>query len=79
MTTSPLNMNMKNASFLSEKDEKKKASFFSYFVEESKIEKNIKIIEYEIKKHNYSLDQRCFIENIIKLLDELSKVFNLIW
>lgn len=43
-------------------------------MEETKIEKYIKLIENEIKKHNFNLDQRCFIENIIKLLDNLSQV-----
>lgn len=76
MTTSPIKKMMNDISFLSEKEEKRKPSFFSYFLEESKIEKNIKIMEYEIKKHNYSMYQRCFIENIIKLLDVLSKVKN---
>ena len=76
-TTSPINNLVNNLSFLSEKDGKKKFTLNSYFLEESKIEKNIKIIENEIKKHNYSMDQRCFIENIIKLLDTLSKVNSL--
>jgi len=76
-TTSPINNLVNNLSFLSEKEGKKKPTFNSYFLEESKIEKNIKIIENEIKKHNYSMDQRCFIENIIKLLDTLSKVNSL--
>jgi hypothetical protein len=76
-TTSPINNLVNNLSFLSEKEGEKKPTFNSYFLEESKIEKNIKIIENEIKKHNYSMDQRCFIENIIKLLDTLSKVNSL--
>lgn len=74
MITSPITKNINDLSFLSEKEEKRKQLFCSYFIEESKIEKNIKIIENELKKHNYSMDQRCFIENIIKLLDTLSKV-----
>ncbi len=75
MSNSPKNKILNEISFISEKDDKRKSSFFSYFIEEGKIEKNIKIIEKEIKKYNYSLDQRCFIENIIKLLDDLSKVY----
>jgi len=42
--------------------------------EEGRIEKYLKLFEYEIKKHNFNIDQRCFIENIIKLLDNLSQV-----
>ena len=49
-------------------------SHTSRTVEEIKIEKFLKLIEQEIKKHNFNIDQRCFIENIIKLLDNLSQV-----
>jgi len=74
MTTSPFNKFINDISILSEKDDKKITSFFSYSPDDTKIDKNMKIIEYELKKLNFSMDQRCFIENIIKLLDALSKV-----
>jgi hypothetical protein len=42
--------------------------------EENRIDNYLKLIENEIKKNNFNMDQRCFIENIFKMLDNLSKV-----
>lgn len=74
MTTSPGNYYMNDISAISDKDDRVKPSYYSYSIDEAKIEKYIKILEYEIKKHHFSMDQRCFIENIIEILNSLSQV-----
>ncbi len=73
-TLSPGSRHLNDNSHMSDYSDKKKPNFFSFLLDEAKIEKYIKIIEYEMKKHNYSMDQRCFIENMIKILDSISKV-----
>ena len=76
MINSPSVRYTNDLSFFSEKNDKdkNKGLFTSFIFEETKIEKYIKIIEYELKKHNFSMDQRCFIENLIKILDLISKL-----